>query len=207
MDSPIGLTALTALAALAASAYDLPPCTVPLNLGVQMKTDTFNAETLREVRELGFRVVRRGLYWNVVEKEKGVYDFSSVEPQMAVCKELGLTVIITLFSSNSLYEEPRGGIRTEEGRRGFAAFAAAAAKRFAGQDVMFEIWNEPNVRTFWRKDGTHKAEKQNQEAAKAVRERVRVIKEAADAFQYCSSMEKLSIPMLSQQQRLSNLNN
>ena len=114
MDSPIGLTALTALAALAASAYDLPPCTVPLNLGVQMKTDTFNAETLREVRELGFRVVRRGLYWNVVEKEKGVYDFSSVEPQMAVCKELGLTVIITLFSSNSLYEEPRGGIRTEE---------------------------------------------------------------------------------------------
>ena len=55
------VTALTALAALAASAYDLPPCTVPLNLGVQMKTDTFNAETLREVRELGFRVVRRGL--------------------------------------------------------------------------------------------------------------------------------------------------
>lgn len=52
---------VTALTALAASAYDLPPCTVPLNLGVQMKTDTFNAETLREVRELGFRVVRRGL--------------------------------------------------------------------------------------------------------------------------------------------------
>lgn len=35
-----------------------------------------------------------------------------------------------------------------------------------------------------KKDGTHKAEKQNQEAAKAVREQVRVIKEAADAFQY-----------------------
>lgn len=35
-----------------------------------------------------------------------------------------------------------------------------------------------------KKDGSHKAEKQNTEAAKAVRERVRVIKEAADAFQY-----------------------
>ena len=35
-----------------------------------------------------------------------------------------------------------------------------------------------------KKDGTHKAEKQNQENAKAVREQVRVIKEAADAFQY-----------------------
>lgn len=35
-----------------------------------------------------------------------------------------------------------------------------------------------------KKDGSHKAEKQNQEAAKAVREQVRIIKEAADAFQY-----------------------
>ena len=143
------------LAVLVAMAYDLPPCTVPMNIGVQMKTDTFNEATLREVRSLGFRVVRRGLYWNAVEKEKGVYDFSSVEPQMKLCKELGLTVIVTLFSSNSLYEEPRGGVQSDAARKGFAAFAVAAAKHFSGQDVMFEIWNEPNVRTFWRKDGTH----------------------------------------------------
>ena len=149
------IVATIAYATLCAGAYDLPPCTVPMNLGVQMKTDTFNEATLREVRELGFRVVRRGLYWNVVEKEKGVYDFSSVDAQMKVCKELGLTVIVTLFSSNSLYEEPRGGVQTEAGCKGFAAFAVAAAKHFADQDVMFEIWNEPNVRTFWRKDGTH----------------------------------------------------
>jgi len=149
------IVATVAYAALCAGAYDLPPCTVPMNLGVQMKTDTFNEATLREVRGLGFRVVRRGLYWNAVEKEKGVYDFSSVDAQMKVCKELGLTVIVTLFSSNSLYEEPRGGVQTEAGRKGFAAFAVAATKHFSGQDVMFEIWNEPNVRTFWRKDGTH----------------------------------------------------
>ena len=73
---------------------------------------------------------------------------------MKLCKELGLTVIVTLFSSNSLYEEPRGGVQTDAARKGFAAFAVAAAKHFSGQDVMFEIWNEPNVRTFWRKDGT-----------------------------------------------------
>ena len=98
------VAAAFAIAALGAAAYDLPPCTVPMNIGVQMKADTFNEATLREVRGLGFRVVRRGLYWSSVEKEKGVYDFSSVEPQMKLCKELGLTVIVTLFSSNSLYE-------------------------------------------------------------------------------------------------------
>jgi tape measure domain-containing protein len=35
-----------------------------------------------------------------------------------------------------------------------------------------------------KKDGSHKAEKQSQEAAKAVREEIRIMKEAADAFQY-----------------------
>lgn len=98
------VAAAFAIAALGAAAYDLPPCTVPMNIGVQMKEDTFNEATLREVRGLGFREVRRGLYWSSVEKEKGVYDFSSVEPQMKLCKEFGLTVIVTLFSSNSLYE-------------------------------------------------------------------------------------------------------
>jgi hypothetical protein len=37
-----------------------------MNIGVQMKADTFNEATLREVRGLGFRVVRRGLYWSSV---------------------------------------------------------------------------------------------------------------------------------------------
>ena len=36
-------------AALSAAAYDLPPCVVPMNIGVQMKSDTFNEVTLREV--------------------------------------------------------------------------------------------------------------------------------------------------------------
>ncbi len=147
------LLPFAALAVASASAYDLPPCEIPLNCSMQMKTDTFNEATLREIREMGFRMVRRGLYWSAVEKAKGVYDFSSVEPQMKVCKDLGLTVIVTLFSGNKLYEDVPGGVLTEPGRKGFAAFAVAAARKFADQPVMFEIWNEPNVRTFWRKNG------------------------------------------------------
>lgn len=65
------------LAVLCAGAYDLPPCTVPMNLGVQMKTDTFNEATLREVRGLGFRVVRRGLYWNAVVSRKAICERNS----------------------------------------------------------------------------------------------------------------------------------
>ena len=80
------VAAAFAIAALGAGAYDLPPCTVPMNIGVQMKADTFNEATLREVRGLGFRVVRRGLYWSSVEKEKGVYDFSEASSRAAACR-------------------------------------------------------------------------------------------------------------------------
>ena len=56
------------------------------------------------------------------------------------------------------------------------------------QDSQSQVTTAANKRGLqlkgMKKDGTHKAEKQNQEAAKAVREQVRVIKEAADAFQY-----------------------
>jgi len=31
----------------------------------------------------------------------------------------------------------------------FAAFAGAAAKRYAGKGILWEIWNEPNLKDFW----------------------------------------------------------
>ncbi len=134
----------------------LPSPGFPGALGVQLKPDNFNAGTLEQAQALGFRVVRRGFYWNAVEKEKGVYNFEGYDAPMARAKELGLTVVACLFGGNRLYEDHgRGGVLTEEGRQGFARFAAAAAARYKGQPVVWEIWNEPNVRTFWRKDGTH----------------------------------------------------
>ncbi len=135
----------------------IPECGIPQSMGIQLKTDGWNTETLDKVNEIGFKIVRRGFYWNAIEKEKGKYDFSAFDEQMAHAKKLGLTVVGCLFSGNELYEENTrgGGVLTEAGRLGFAAFAAEAAKRYSDQPVVWEIWNEPNVRTFWRKDGKH----------------------------------------------------
>lgn len=134
----------------------LPEPGFPQCLGVQLKPESFTVETLDQAHAMGFRIVRRGFYWNAVEKEKGTYTFEAYDAQMAHAKELGLTVIGCLFGGNKLYEDHgRGGVLTEEGRQGFAAFAAAAAAHYKGQPILWEVWNEPNVRTFWRKDGTH----------------------------------------------------
>jgi len=133
----------------------LPPLQVPEACGVQLKPQNFTPETLDQAYDLGFRAIRRGIYWNSVEKEKGHYDFSDYDAMLDLVKKKGMRAVITLFSSNKLYEEPKGGVTTEAGRQGFAQFAAAAAAHYKDYPIIWEIWNEPNVRTFWRKDGKH----------------------------------------------------
>lgn len=133
----------------------LPPLQFPDACGVQLKTHNFTPKILDQTYDLGFRAARRGIYWNSVEKEKGTYDFSDYDAMFELAKKKNMRLVVALFSSNKLYEEPKGGVVTEPGRKGFAQFAAAAAARYKGYPIIWEIWNEPNVRTFWRKDGKH----------------------------------------------------
>jgi len=108
---------------------------------------------------MGFRVVRRGFYWTSIEEEKGVYDFADYDDLMEHAKDLGLTIVGCLFGNNKLYEDDGlGGIQTEAGRQGFANFAAALADHYKDHAVLWEVWNEPNVRSFWRNNGQHNSE-------------------------------------------------
>lgn len=168
----------------------LPELGFPQALGMQLKPNNFNTKTLDEVHALGFKVVRRGFYWNGVEKEKGVYNFDAYDAQMAHAKALGLTVVGCLFNSNSLYENHgKGPVLTDEGRKGFANFAAACAVRYKDQPVIWEIWNEPNVRTFWRKDGTHNSKEFAAEYSALVNAVVPVVLKAnPDAFVVAGSV-------------------
>lgn len=101
----------------------------------------------------GFGVIRKGLYWGRVEKARGEYDFKWFDEIVALARERGMVVSATLYGNNPAYGydgEDGVGIVTEAGRQGFAKFAAAAAARYADDPVVFEVWNEPNLRTFWR---------------------------------------------------------
>ncbi|MCB2051458.1 MAG: cellulase family glycosylhydrolase [Novosphingobium sp.] len=104
-------------------------------------------------KDAGFGVIRKGLYWPRVEKTNGQYDFDWFDEIVNEAKARGMVVCATLFGNNRLYGyNKKDGIAvfTEKGRQGFAKFAAAAAARYRGDPVVFEIWNEPNLRNFWR---------------------------------------------------------
>ena len=119
-------------------------------MGIQIKDGDETRFDL--IADAGLGVVRKGLYWSRVETTKGQYDFGWFDEIVSRARARGMLVSATLYGNNALYGHRSGdvAIYTEEGRQGFADFAAAAAAHYADEPVVFEIWNEPNLRNFWR---------------------------------------------------------
>lgn len=129
-------------------ARGLPSATVPDGLGVNIHFAGAPAKRLDLIRNAGFRVVRMDLTWSSVERKKGIYDFTAYDELTRGLEERGIRPLYILDYANPLYDAAVS-IRTDAGRRAFARFAAAAAARYRGHGVIWEIWNEPNGR-FWK---------------------------------------------------------
>ncbi len=127
----------------------LPGPAIPNGFGVNIH---FRGQPrdLDMIVEAGFKLIRMDLTWAVIEQSKGVYDFDKIgyDSLTKGCIERGIRILYILDYSNSIYESSRS-VRTEAGREAFADFAEAAAKRYAGKGVLWEIWNEPNIKHFW----------------------------------------------------------
>ncbi|MBW1762885.1 MAG: hypothetical protein JRG67_16640 [Deltaproteobacteria bacterium] len=111
---------------------------------------SINHDALALLAEAGVSFIRNDLSWDSIEKEPGVYDFvgSGFDELVDTCEALGLRILFILDYGNALYGETRAVV-DEEGRRAFAAFAAAAASRYGGRGHAWEMWNEPNLEQFW----------------------------------------------------------
>jgi hypothetical protein len=134
----------------AAHAATFPDTTVPQSCSVQLKANNNSADNLDQIRDVGFKFVRRGFIWANIEKAQGQYDFAGYDRLMKDCEDRGIRVIGVLFGTNKLYG---GTVRDDRGREGYAKFAVACAERYKNRNVMWEIWNEPDTATFWGKHG------------------------------------------------------
>jgi hypothetical protein len=135
------------LSASVCSAAALPGPVVPDGLGVNIHFTTGHDRDLDMIQTAGFRFVRMDFFWDGVEEERGVYDFSAYDELTNGLAKRGLRALYILDYENRLYESDRS-VRTEEGRQAFARFAADAAARYRGKNVIWELWNEPNG-GFW----------------------------------------------------------
>ena len=131
---------------MAALSYIIAALVIPNGFGLNIHF-TGNPD-LDMLADAGFKFIRMDLAWGAIEKEKGKYNFSAYDALAEGCQERGIRIIYILDYSNTLYES-ENSVRTDEGREAYARFAEAAASRYMGKGILWEIWNEPNLEKFW----------------------------------------------------------
>jgi len=141
----------------------LPELVLPQGVGVNIHFTRGHHRDLDMMAAAGFRAVRMDFGWAGIERKKGEYDWSAYDELTTNLEKRGIQPYYILDYSNGLYEETvvtKNPITGKEHKdvaspqrpesvAAFARWAAAAARRYAGRRVIWEIWNEPNI-TFWK---------------------------------------------------------
>jgi len=139
--------AITAYGAEGASVVISHPA-VPEGLGVNIHFTDPKPGEMKMLAAGGFRWVRMDFGWNGTEKERGKYDFRAYDRLLAALGEAKIRALLILDYSNKLYDDGLSPC-SDEGRTAFAQWAAAAVGHFQGRGILWEMYNEPNIR-FWK---------------------------------------------------------
>ncbi len=129
--------------------WTLPGRVIPEPFGVNIHFTQPDPGEIELLDAVGFGFVRMDLFWHQVEHEcQGCYDFAAYDQLVAQLSARGIRLIFILDYGNLLYG---GGDahQHDAGRAAFTRFAATAARRYQGQGIIWEIWNEPNLEKFW----------------------------------------------------------
>jgi len=131
--------------------------------GVQVKEGRTSDAELDKIKDAGLGYVRFVIPWYEVEKGKGSYVWGYFDQFVERLREKGLKAVIVLSGGHPVYtgyaEQGKGATSSQErypiapsrddAIEAFARFAAKAAEHFGGNDLVWEIWNEPDTDRFW----------------------------------------------------------
>lgn len=109
------------------------------------------------INELGVKWARVQTGWARSEKAKGVYDFSWLDDIVNKLLERGVMPWLSLSYGNPLYTEgaPYHGVGcppvyTEVEKEAWPRFVRAVAEHFKDRVTHYEIWNEPDLLSFFK---------------------------------------------------------
>jgi hypothetical protein len=136
------------LAAGSLWAGELSKLAVPEGAGVNIHFTDPRPGEMKMLADAGFRWVRMDFAWGAVEREKGKYDFSAYERLLAALEPHKIRALLILDYSNRHYDKGLSPA-SDEGRKAFARWAAAAARHFRARGILWEMYNEPNI-GFWK---------------------------------------------------------
>jgi polysaccharide biosynthesis protein PslG len=107
--------------------------------------------TLDDLRASGVKFLRFVIPWDKVEGHLGKYEIPAEHAYVLdeLRKRRIRPIIVLAFSNSRLYGMPRYQVRDPEDRKAFVQYAAHLAKVLAPNNPVFEVWNEPNLPSFW----------------------------------------------------------
>jgi hypothetical protein len=112
---------------------------------------THDDRGLDAAKAAGFTRVRMDLAWNWIETTAGVYDFSAFDALLTSLDARGMRAHFILDYGNPLHEDgPGWAPQSTATIQAFGDYVQAAAAHFRGRGVRYEVWNEPNVPTYWK---------------------------------------------------------
>ena len=141
----------------------IPGSVIPDGFGVNIHFVQGHERDLDLIAAAGCKFVRMDFGWQEIERSPGVYDWSAYDDLCAQLRARGLRAIYILDYVHPAYEpkvESRHAIahtpekhtaspRHAESIAAFARWAAASARHFGKEHVIWEIYNEPNG-DFWK---------------------------------------------------------
>ncbi|MDR2704611.1 MAG: glycoside hydrolase family 5 protein [Planctomycetaceae bacterium] len=98
--------------------------------------------------DAGATVIRTDFSWNELEREQGVYDFSGHDRLTQSMEMQKIRPMYVLSYRNKHYDQGLSPY-TPEGRAAFVRWVSAAVDHFKGRRILWEMYNEPNLKRFW----------------------------------------------------------
>ncbi len=96
----------------------------------------------------GVDYVRTDFNWELTEKAVGKYDFATYDRLVGQLKVARIRPLFVLDYGNKLYDN--GAPKSAKAQDAYARWAEAVVTHFRGEEIVWEIWNEPNVDNFWK---------------------------------------------------------
>jgi beta-glucosidase/6-phospho-beta-glucosidase/beta-galactosidase len=107
----------------------------------------------RQCRDLGFRTIRDGLRWHLIEKAPGQYDWSSWRPMLEAAEQAGVQIIWDLFHYGSPDCVDQGAPDFPERFTDFAIAALGVQQSVSGRPPLVCPLNEINFLSWAVDDG------------------------------------------------------
>ncbi|RSZ42304.1 MULTISPECIES: hypothetical protein [unclassified Variovorax] len=122
----------------------------PVALSVQIDPATITDDDLREIRASGFELVRFGVRPPLKSVNPTLIDYPKLIQRV---RKARLDAIVTLFGGKEIWGHEPGDLRDGGSRESlFADFASDFIKAHSADVAVWEIWNEPDHKTFLRPD-------------------------------------------------------